>query len=445
MEQPPGFEHPHLSNHVCKLHKSLYGLKQAPRAWFEKLSTCLISLGFICSKADSSLFIHRHEINFTILLVYVDDIVLTGNSSSFISHLTKQLNEKFSLKDLGQLHYFLGIEIKHFCGGITISQTKYAHDLLERAHMLHASKISTPIAPKPNQLPDDDKPVDATEYRRLCGSLQYLTFTRPDITHAVNLVCQHFQNPTQKDLRAVKCILRYIKGTLTHGLRYLNQSSLNLTAFCDADWAGCPTTRRSTTGFCIYFGSHCISWASKKQPTVSRSSAEAEYRALATTAAELTWLQYLLHDLGIQLEHRPLIFCDNQSAIHMSHNPVFHACTKHIAIDYHFIREKVIAGDLRLRYLPTAQQIADVFTKPLSKVSFSSFRHKLGVHPLSLPTLRGGVKNQNNSTSSLALIVATNQNKDGKESWNNIQPLEENLIKCISLTYGVKQINHIKP
>ena len=120
MEQPPGFEHPHLSNHVCKLHKSLYGLKQAPHAWFEKLSTCLISLGFICSKADSSLFIHRHETNFTILLVYVDDIVLTGNSSSFISHLTKQLNEKFSLKDLGQLHYFLGIEIKHFCGGITI-------------------------------------------------------------------------------------------------------------------------------------------------------------------------------------------------------------------------------------------------------------------------------------------------------------------------------------
>jgi hypothetical protein len=159
-------------------------------------------------------------------------------------------------------------------------------------------------------------------------------------------VCQHFQKPTQKDLRAVKHILRYIKGTLTHGLRYLNQSSLNLIVFCDADWAGCPTTRRSTTGFCVYLGSHCISWASKKQPTVSRSSAEAEYRALATTTAELTWLQYLLHDLGIPLEHRPLIFWDNQSAIHMSHNPVFHACTKHIAIVYHFIREKVTVGDL---------------------------------------------------------------------------------------------------
>ncbi|GAU44375.1 hypothetical protein TSUD_243070 [Trifolium subterraneum] len=392
MEQPPGFEHPHLPNHVCQLHKSLYGLKQAPRAWFEKLSACLISLGFICSKADPSLFIHRYDTNFTLLLVYVDDIILTGNAPSFISHLVKQLHEKFALKDLGQLHYFLGIEIKHFCGGITISQTKYAHDLLKRAHMLGASKINTPIASKPNELPDDNNPVDATEYRRLCGSLQYLTFTRPDLTHAVNLVCQHFQNPTQKDLQAVKRILRYIKGTLTHGLRYLNQSSLNLTAFCDADWAGCPTTRRSTTGFCIYLGSHCISWASKKQPTVSRSSAEAEYKALATTAAELTWLQYLLHDLGISLERRPLIFCDNQSAIHMSHNPVFHARTKHIAIDYHFIREKVTAGDLRLRYLLTTQQIADVFTKSLPKDSFSTFRRKLGVHCLSLPSLKGGCK-----------------------------------------------------
>lgn len=438
MEQPPGFEHPHLKNHVCQLHKSLYGLKQAPRAWFEKLSTCLFSLGFICSKADPSLFILRHDTNFTLLLVYVDDIILTGNNPSFISHLIRQLHEKFALKDLGQLHYFLGIEIKYFCGGITISQTKYAHDLLKRANMLDASKINTPIASKPNQLPDDNKLVDATEYRRLCGYLQYLTFTRPDLTNAVNLVCQHFQNPTQKDLRAVKRILRYIKGTLTHGLRYLHQSSLNLTAFCDADWAGCPTTRRSTTGFCIYLGSHCISWASKKQPTVSRSSAEAEYRALATTAAELTWLQYLLHDLKIPLENCPLIFCDNQSAIHMSHNPVFHARTKHIAIDYHFIREKVTAGDLRLRYLPTAQQIADVFTKPLPKDSFSSFRHKLGVHSLSLPSLKGGVKNQNMTASSHASDVAIDQNKESKKSWNNIKPLEDNLNKCTALIHGIK-------
>ena len=193
-----------------------------------------------------------------------------------------------------------------------------------------------------------------------------------------------------KDLRAVKRILRYIKGTLTYGLRYLSQSSLTVNAFCDADWAGCPDTRRSTTGFCIFLGSNCIAWASKKQPTVSRSSAEAEYRALATTAADITWLQHLLHDIGIQLDRHPLLLCDNKSAIHLSHNPVFHARTKHIEIDCHFIREKVTVGDLHLRYLPTSKQIADILTKALPRHMFDNFRYKLGVHSHSLPSLKGG-------------------------------------------------------
>jgi hypothetical protein len=242
-------------------------------------------------------------------------------------------------------------------------------------------------------------------------------------------VCQHFQNPTKRNVRAVKRILRYIKGTLTHDLRYLSQSSLTLNAFCDADWAGCPNTRRSTTGYCIFLGSNCISWASKKQPTVSRSSTEAEYRSLATTTAELTWLQHLLHDLGIKLERRPLILCDNQSAIHLAHNPVFHARTKHIEIDYHFIREKVTAGHLQLQYLPTTQQIADVFTKALGKDSFSTFRYKLGVHPHSLPTLKGDVKNHEDS-----IINGSNQDK-------SIKPLENNLSECIALIHGVKPNN----
>ncbi|CAJ2640052.1 unnamed protein product [Trifolium pratense] len=426
MEQPPGFVHSQYPNHVCLLHKSLYGLKQAPRAWFEKLYTCLVSIGFTCSKADSSLFIYRHDTNFIILLVYVDDVIITGNNSNFISSLTQRLNKDFALKDLGQLHYFLGLEIRYFSGGITISQTKYARDILAKAKMLEASKINTPIAHKAIELSDDHEFVDPTEYRSLCGSLQYLTFTRPDITHAVNIVCQHFQNPTKKDMRAVKRILRYIKGTLTHGLRYLSQSSLTLNAFCDADWAGCPTTRRSTTGYCIFLGSNCISWASKKQPTVSRSSTEAEYRSLATTSAELTWLQHLLHDIGIKLERRPLLLCDNKSAIHLAHNPVFHARTKHIEIDYHFIREKVTTGHLQLQYLPTTQQIADVFTKALGKDSFATFRYKLGVHPHSLPTLKGDVKNHEDSS-----IKESNQDK----------PLENNMCECIALIHGVKSNN----
>jgi hypothetical protein len=227
-------------------------------------------------------------------------------------------------------------------------------------------------------------------------------------------------------MRAVKRILRDIKGTLTHDLRHLSQSSLTLHAFCDADWAGCPTTQRSTTGYCIFLGSNCISWASKKQPTVSRSSTEAEYRSLATTSAELIWLQHLLYDLGNKLERHPLLLCDNKSTIYLAHNPVFHARTKHIEIDYHFIREKVTVGYLTFRYLPTTQKIADVFTKALGKDSFATFRYKLGVHPHSLPTLKGDVKNHEDSS-----IKESNQDK----------PLENNMCECIALIHGVKPNN----
>jgi hypothetical protein len=149
MEQPPGFVHTQCPDHVCLLHKSIYGLKQAPRAWFAKLSTCLISIGFICSKADSSLFIYRHGTILTFLLVYVDDVIITGNTPTFITSLIKRLNDEFALKDLGQLSYFLGLEVRYFPGGLIVSQTKYARDLLAKANMLEASKIKTPISPKP--------------------------------------------------------------------------------------------------------------------------------------------------------------------------------------------------------------------------------------------------------------------------------------------------------
>lgn len=438
MEQPPGFVHPKLSHHVCLLHKSLYGLKQAPRAWFNKLSYCLFTLEFRCSKVDSSLFIYNHDTNFILLLVYVDDVILTGNATLLMSQLILRLSKEFALKDLGQLTYFLGLEIKYFRGGITLSQTKYARDLLTRAKMIEASKITTPIATKPNHLTDENEPTDPTAYRQLCGSLQYLTFTRPDLTHAVNQVCQNFQNPTIKDLRAVKRILRYIKGTLTHGIRYLSQSSLTLNAFCDADWAGCPITRRSTTGYCIFLGSNCVSWASKKQPTVSRSSAEAEYRALATTAAEITWLQYLFHDLGITFERKPILLCDNKSAIHMSRNPVFHARSKHIEIDYHFIREKVTTGEIDLRYLPTTKQIADVLTKALPRDSFETFRYKLGVCCLSLPTLKGDDKIPIIHTSIQGETQGKNDGEIEGEPLETKKLLESNFAQCTAISQGLK-------
>uniref|UniRef100_A0A2N9GJ92 Reverse transcriptase Ty1/copia-type domain-containing protein n=1 Tax=Fagus sylvatica TaxID=28930 RepID=A0A2N9GJ92_FAGSY len=348
MEQPPGFSDSSCPTHVCRLHKAIYGLKQAPRA-------CHIIL----------------------LLVYVDDIIVTSNHSSSLSTLITKLSSEFSMKDLGPLHYFLGIQVSHFSDGIFLSQQKYAREILAKASMADCKPIGTPLAQKHRLQLEGGPLVDATNYRSIVGALQYLTLTRPDLTHVVNLVCQFMHQPSSSHFQAVKRILRYLQGTLAYGIRILSHSSLTLYGFSDADWAGCPDTRRSTTGYCIYLGANCISWASKKQATVSRSSAEAEYRAMASAAAELTWLTYLLHDLGISLSTPPVLFCDNTSALHMTVNPVFHARTKHIELDFHFVREKVAAGALTTRYVPSQSQIVDLFTKAVSKDVFHRFRHKL--------------------------------------------------------------------
>ncbi|GKV19028.1 hypothetical protein SLEP1_g29328 [Rubroshorea leprosula] len=339
MKQPPGFEDANHPGYVCKLNKSIYGLKQAPRA---------------CTK--------------------------------------------FALKDLGFLSYFLGIEVTLFSGGIFLSQAKYAKDILTRATMVEASMIATPMAVKEPHTPRDEDPVDAQEYRKIVGALQYLTITRADLCFAVNKVCQFMQQPTFAHLRQVKRILRYIKGTLHHGLNFYSSSTLSLTGFCDADCAGCTITRRSTTGFCIFLGANCISWSSKKQSTIARSTAEAEYRALATTTAELVWITYLLRDIGILILNPPQVFSDNISALHMSINPVFHARTKHIELDYHFVREKVALGSLVTRYVPSMDQIADIFTKPLPRTQFQFLRFKLGLVVSPQSSLRGTVKEVESST-----------------------------------------------
>uniref|UniRef100_A0A2N9I9N7 CCHC-type domain-containing protein n=1 Tax=Fagus sylvatica TaxID=28930 RepID=A0A2N9I9N7_FAGSY len=389
MEQPPGFSDSSCPTHVCRLHKAIYGLKQAPRAWFDRFSSFLLHLGFYCSPADSSLFVFRSSSHIILLLVYVDDIIVTSNHSSSLSTLITKLSSEFSMKDLGPLHYFLGIQVSHFSDGIFLSQQKYAREILAKASMTDCKPIGTPLAQKHRLQLEGGPLVDATNYRSIVGALQYLTLTRPDLTHAVNLVCQFMHQPGSSHFQAVKRILRYLQGTLAYGIRILSHSSLTLYGFSDADWAGCPDTRRSTTGYCIYLGANCISWASKKQATVSRSSAEAEYRAMASAAAELTWLTYLLHDLGISLPTPPVLFCDNTSALHMTVNPVFHARTKHIELDFHFVREKVAAGALTTRYVPSQSQIADLFTKAVSKDVFHRFRHKLGVLPPPPSSLRG--------------------------------------------------------
>ncbi|PNX83963.1 putative copia-type protein [Trifolium pratense] len=316
-----------------------------------------------------------------ILLLYVDDIILTGSSDTLLHNFLKLLQAEFALSDLGPLHYYLGIQVQRTSQGFFLSQSKYATDLLHKANMTNCKPVSTPVAGAKLSKAQGSLLADPTPYRQLVGSLQYLTITRPDLSFAVNSVCQFLSHPTTTHMQAVKRILRYVAGTVHHGLHFKPSFDKSLIAFSDSDWAGCPDTRRSTTGFVIFYAGIPVSWVSRKQHTISRSSCEAEYRAVSSTVTELLWLQQLLDELGVILPHPPKLMCDNVSTTYLATNPIFHSRTKHLAIDFHFVREKIASGLLDLRYVPTNLQVADVLTKSLSSSQYASLRDKLLVAP----------------------------------------------------------------
>ncbi|WKA03451.1 hypothetical protein VitviT2T_021558 [Vitis vinifera] len=285
------------------------------------------------------------------------------------------------MKDLGQIHYFLGIEISQTADGLHLSQSHYALTILERANMVDCKPMSTPLEAKTKTSPNNVLLEDPSYFRGLVGALQYLTLTRPDLSYSVNYASQFMHAPTLVHLKMVRRILRYVKGTIDIGLHFTSHTTLDLCAFSDADWAGFPTTRRSITGYCTFLGENLISWCAKKQHTIFRSSTEAEYRAMAHTAAELTWMSFILNDLHVPLASTPTLYCDNTSALHMTINPVFHARSKHIELDYHFVRERVALGLLVTQHISTENQVADLFTKPMSKAALSKFQTKLCLQP----------------------------------------------------------------
>lgn len=310
-----------------------------------------------------------------------------------IQSLVHRLQAEFKVKNLGSLGYFLGIQATRDSIGLHLRQSKYISDLLHRTKMAGAKPAPSPCLMGEKLSSQVGEPLSldqATAYRQAVGSLQYCTLTRPDIAFSVNQLCQHMHHPLSSHWTAAKRVLRYLKGTIDLGLWY-TKGDCRLQAFCDADWAGDPDDRRSTTGYAIFLGSSLISWSAKKQSVVAKSSTEAEYRALAMVTAELYWLRMLLQHLHICISTVPTIWCDNNGAIALASNPIFHARTKHIEVDFHFIREKVANRDVSLRFLPSLDQPADVFTKGLSSARFALLRSKLLVLPLPI-RLRGNVK-----------------------------------------------------
>ncbi|KAI0519586.1 hypothetical protein KFK09_007037 [Dendrobium nobile] len=380
MAQPKGFVDPEKKDHVCLLKKALYGLKQAPRQWFATLSSFLLTYGFSNSTADPSLLVYHHADVHMYILVYVDDILLTGSNHSSIAKLLADLHNRFNMKNLGPVSYFLGLQVTQQPNGIHLNQSKYAADLLNRAGMPEARPVNTPLPLKLSVSPENSVPYSHPElYRTLVGSLHYLTLSRPDIMFAVNVLCQHMHHPQLFHFQLLKRLLRYIKGTIHYGLPIF-RSTLHLTAFSDSDWASDSTDRKSITGYCAFLGDTLISWIVKKQTAVARSSTEAEYRAIATAACDIIWLQRLLTEFGIHTSPTKL-FCDNVSALALAVNPVFHARTKHIEIDCHFIRDCIKRQQITVHHIASQDQPADLFTKSHSALRFSHLRTKLTVRP----------------------------------------------------------------
>ncbi|WZZ03311.1 hypothetical protein YC2023_089232 [Brassica napus] len=384
MHPPPGLEHLVKRGNVLRLKKAIYGLKQSPRAWYNKLSTTLNGRGFKKSELDHTLFTLTTPSGMIALLVYVDDIIITGSDKEGIIATKEFLKSMFEIKDLGEMKYFLGIEICRSKEGLFMSQRKYTLDLLKGAGAYGGKTARMPMedgykVPREGEIEDSKPYQDPKLYRKLVGKLIYLTITRPDICFAVNQVSQHMQVPKEHHWRMVERILMYLNGSPDQGVWMGCNGSTEVVGYCDADWAGDRADRRSTTGYCTFIGGNLVTWKSKKQKVVSCSSAEAEYRAMLKLNNELVWIKGILKHLEIDQATPMTMHCDNQAAIHIASNSVFHERTKHIEVDCHKVRQMIILGVILPCYTRSEDQLADVFTKAARQKTMESIHIRLGL------------------------------------------------------------------
>ena len=379
VKQPPGFENHISPNHVYKLNKALYGLKQAPRAWYDRLSGFLLENDFIRGKMDSTLFIKTLNNDMLLVQIYVDDIIFGSTNENLCKDFSEFMQKEFEMSMMGELNFFLGLQIKQTKNGVFINQSKYIKDLLVKYGLENSKSLGTPMSTSIKlDIDEKEKCVNTTLYRGMIGSLLYLTASRPDIMFSVCL-CARFQaNPKESHLCAVKRIFRYLNGTKDLGLWYPKATSFELVSYSDADFAGCKIDRKSTSGTCHLLGHSLVSWSSKKQNSVALSTAEAEYIAAGSSCAQTLYMKQQLEDFKISFQNTP-IFCDNTSAICLTRNPILHSRTKHIEIRHHFLRDHVQKGDVRLEFISTDLQLADIFTKPLPEDRFTFICRELGM------------------------------------------------------------------
>jgi hypothetical protein len=311
----------------------------------------------------------------------VDDLFLI-REENLIAQTKRELYAEFEMKDLGLMHYFLGLEVWQKPGEIFLSQGKYAVDVLRRFGMLDCKSVTTPMISNLKKLQDQvtgSDLEDPTLYWQIIGSLMYLLHTRPDICYAVNGLSQFMCEAKHIHMVAMKHILRYVRGTIAYGIRYTSSGGVMLHGFTDLDWMGSTVDRKSTFRYCFSLGSIMISWSSRKQGSIAQSTAKVEYIAASVASRETVWLRKLLPDLFSSELEPTVIHCDNQSCIKLTENSVFHDKSKHSEMRYHYVWDMVQKNFLSIQYVPTAEQTTDIFTKPLSLTKFGYFCDKLGV------------------------------------------------------------------
>eukprot|EP00253_Pinus_taeda_P035932 PITA_35932 len=359
--QPLGYEKKGQEHKVCRLKKALYGLKQAPRAWYSRIDFYLLENEFDKCEREPTVYIKENDGKILIVVLYVDDVIFTGNDEYLIKNFKSVMKEEFEMTDMGLLRYFLGIEVDQNENGIFISQARYVNEVLGRFNMQECKATITPMVMGLKLSKEDSsKDFDPSLYKSIVGSLMYLTATRPDIMFAVSLISRFMERPKEAHWQAAKKILRYVKD----------------------DW-------KSTSGYVFHMGSGGISWASKKQSIVALSTAEAEYVAATAAAYQAVWMRRMLRRLSREQAKATIFFCDNSSAITLSKNSVFHKITKHIDTRFHYIRELVNNGEIVLEHCRTQEQVADILTKPLDQKSFEFLRKCLGMNECPAVEIKG--------------------------------------------------------
>ncbi|KAK6120416.1 hypothetical protein DH2020_045841 [Rehmannia glutinosa] len=339
--------------------------------------------GFIRGKVDTTLFVFEKGQDCSLVQIYVDDIIFGATNDSLCKKFSKLMQGEFEMSMMGELNFFLGLQIKQCQEGIYISQSKYTKELLKKFGIEEGRTVSTlwQLMSKLTKMRKFSFDLPSL-YRNIVGALQYLSMTRPSITFAVG-VCARFQSaPKESHMTAAKRIIRYLKGCPEVGLWYPKEGGFKLIGYSDSDYAGCRVDRKSTSGTCQMLGNRLVSWFSKKQNSIATSTAEVKYIAVGSCCAQVLWMRQQLRDYEVEEKEIP-IMCDNTSAIAITQNPVLHSRTKHIDVRYHFIRDHVEKKDITLEYISTDKQLADIFTKPLCESRFEELKNELGLIELS--------------------------------------------------------------